>query len=57
MPMYLWKCPKCEKEIQVIRSVSDIEEQPTKEEGACDCEEEMSRVLCAPMNRWRYCDE
>ena len=56
MPMYVWVCPKCGKEVTVIRLVKDIEEEPSKEEGRCECGEKLERLMCAPSNRYRFLD-
>ncbi len=37
MPMYLWKCVKCEQEMEVVRSIADYEIQPSEDDKAPKC--------------------
>ena len=56
MPIYIWACKQCGREITCVRRVAEIEEGPNK--PCPDCEStEFERQMCAPINRWRYMDE
>jgi hypothetical protein len=55
MPMYVWQSEKTGKKVTVVRPVNKIEEQPSGDE----CEGDpgpWKRILCAPVNRYRFND-
>lgn len=56
MPMYVWMCDDCGEETIVVRAVSEIEEGPEEKCPKCGGTF-FTRIVCAPINRWRYCDE
>lgn len=43
MPMYGYKCEKCTKEIEVVRSVVQSDDPPTREEAGEECEHKWNR--------------
>ena len=50
MPVYGWKCNKCNAELDVVRSVADYQTPPdssdmTEEEKKNECEHEWSRTI------------
>ena len=58
-PIYLWEDKKTKKQVQVIRSVAEIETPPTEEESGIASEAaEWTRQMCACKwvrgATWRY---
>lgn len=40
MPMYKWKCAVCSQEVEVLRSISEYEQEPSNSEVSDDdCDE------------------
>lgn len=48
MPSYTWKCKECEVTVDIIRRMSQVSEQPTKEEAKCECNSEFVKIMYAP---------
>ena len=47
MPIYVWKCKKCEEEVEIIRPISQYDDIPKVEEKECseECDHEWRKVL------------
>lgn len=55
MPMYEWKCRKCEASVEVFNKMADSGVPPEK---PCECgSEDWEKQLSAGSFRWRYVDE